>query len=198
MQEINFLNNISLNNKKKDKGTKDKAVNITSANLLYLIIGVIVVTILTAGGFASLHFMTSRAATEEAELNIKISSLNSVVKIKDSIKNYEEKIKSMQSILASVSANTVINSEMFNKFSAGMPEEMYLLNYSISNIGDINFNGKTKNVESTAYFINKLNEVKIKQKNMFDDITIKSLNRTLKEDKRTEEYDFSIIAKLKK
>lgn len=176
------MKDINLYSKKKEK----KQLNTNRVTLLISI--VIVIAVITVGSFVYLNVLISDCNEKIEVTDEKIESFSKITETKKSINQYNEKIERISKVMESLSNKSLINTSLLQKISKLMPEDMFLLSYSVLKNNELKFIGKSKDKNSIAYFIKKLEELK-----MFKKIKINTIqNDTENQSEVDVNYKFDI------
>lgn len=171
MKDINlyFVNK----KERKKKGFFSEKIIILAGLLGMVVLG---------GAYYFLNQEIEAKNSEVSAIQTQINGFSQVRKVKESISTYEKKIKTMSNVIQSITSKSVINTVLFQKMSKLMPEDIFLENYSVSNAGELKIQGKSKNNDSIAYFLQKLDESK-----MFSEVKIQSIKKHKKDNGKNEE-----------
>lgn len=161
-------------------------------------IAFLVVLALGALGYGTLAILQARLATKEVAIEQKIKEAAPVVALKKDIQVKQDKINQLTGIVDLVVAQSMLNTRIFEGISSVMPENVFIVNYALSQTGDLNILGKAKDRDSIAYFIYKL-----KGSGLFSDVYLSNVSGAVSNTTETDpsgltEYNFSALLTLKK
>ena len=162
-------------------------------------IAFVVVLVLGIFGFEVLEFLQVRLATQEAAIEQKIKVASPIVAVKKEIQVKQDKINQLSGIVDLVVAQSVLNTRILDGISSVMPENVFVVNYALDQTGALNIMGKSKDMESIAYFISKL-----KGSGLFSDVYLSNVSSSISNTSNTNansgstEYNFAALLTLKK
>lgn len=162
-------------------------------------LGIAILVVLTLGGlgYGILAFLQARLASEERAIEQKIKEATPIVELKKDIQVKQEKINQLSEMVDLVMAQSMINTRIFEGISRVMPENVFIVNYALSQSADLSIIGKAKDRDSIAYFIHEL-----KDSGMFSDVYLSNVSVTASKTAETDpsditEYNFSALLTLK-
>lgn len=166
---------------------------------LQLGIAILVVLALGALGYGILAFLQGRLATKEMAIAQKIKAATPIVALKSDIQVKQDKINQLSGMVDLVVAQSAFNTRLFDGISSVMPENVFMVNYALDQTGNLNIMGKSKDMDSIAYFISKL-----KGTGLFSDVYLSNVSSNNSNKANTNpnssstEYNFAALLALKK
>lgn len=161
MKDVNFIDS----NRVVEKKPSNSKLNVIVPFLIIILI------LILGGIYFSFNFMTKQSNNKINEVNVKIKKYSEVIVVKKNIEDYNTKITSMSEVIRTISADSFINTKLMQNISSVMPSDVFLLNYSVSKLGQISIEASSKTNESIAYFARKLKET-----GMFQSAEVKSIS----------------------
>ena len=116
----------------------------------------LVVLVLAGIGYGILAFLQVRLGTKEVAIEQKIKAASPIVALKKDIQIKQDKINQLSGIADLVEAQSTLNTRILDHISSVMPENIFMVNYTLDQTGTLNIMGKSKDMDSIAYFISKL------------------------------------------
>ena len=159
-------------------------------------IAVLVVLALGALVYGSLAFLQVRLATKELAVEQRIKAASPIVEVKRDIQVKQGKIEQLSGMVDLVVAQSTVNTRLLEGISSVMPEDVFMVSYELNQSGDLNIMGKSKTMDSIAYFIAKL-----KDSGLFSGAylsNVSSNNAATNSNAGVIEYNFSALLTLKK
>lgn len=159
---------------------------------MIILAGVLLVSLLSCGILALIEWKISM---DEKAIDQKIRTYAALETEKKDIQVKQEKIDQMSSLIKTVVANTTINTHILDGVAGVMPENVFMLNYSVDKSGNLNLVGKSKDMNNIAYFVYKL-----KGTGLFTDVSLTNINNTKGSNSNSgaDIYDFTAVLKLKR
>lgn len=187
MKDINLIS----------KSTQQKRERQNSGVSHKLGIAILAVLILGMLGYGTLAFLQARLTTQEMALQQKIKESAPIVALKKDIQIKQDKINKLSEVANLVEAQSTFNTRLFEGISKVMPENIFIVNYAVSQNGELNIIGKAKDRDSIAYFIHKLKEI-----GLFSDVYLSNVSsvttNTETNSSGVAEHNFSALLTLKK
>ena len=137
-------------------------------------IALLVVLVLGGLGYGTLTFLEVRLATKEVAIAQKIKAATPIVALKSDIQVKQDKINQLSGIVDLVMAQSTLNTRILDGISSVMPESVFAVNYALDQTGNLNIMGKSKDMESIAYFISKL-----KGTGLFSDVYLSNVSSNI-------------------
>ena len=164
-------------------------------------LGIAVAAVLVLGilGYGILAFLQVRLTTKEAAIEQKIKAASPIVAVKKDIQVKQDKIDQLSGIVDLVMAQSVLNTRILDGISSVMPENVFVVNYALDQTGALNILGKSKDMDSIAYFISKL-----KGSGLFSDVYLSNVSSNISNSSNpnassgSTDYNFSALLTLKK
>lgn len=160
-------------------------------------IAILAVLLLGSLGYGILVFLKARLVTKEEAIEQKIKEAAPVVELKKNIQTKQEKINKLSGMVDLVNAQSTINTKILDGISNVMSEDVFIVNYAVSQAGELNVMGKAKDMDSIAYFIYKLKGI-----GLFSDVYLSNVSNTVSKSSTNpselSEYNFSLLLTLKK
>lgn len=183
MKDINFI----YKKKVKDNQLKVKR----------LIIFMLIFSIAIISSFYCLTIKVKQIKGECVSIKGNLNKFDEVILIKKSIDGYNQKVNYMTKVLDSVSETSIINTKILREVSSVMPSAVYLSNYAVSDRGEINLMGQSKDNDSIAYYVHELKNI-----SMFSEVSLRSVTKiednNYDEKKSISQYHFNVFVKIKK
>ena len=164
-------------------------------------LGIAFLVVLALGmlGYGVLAFLQGGLATKEVAIQQKIKDGAPIVAVKRDIQVKQDKIDQLSGIVDLVAAQSTFNTRILDGISSVMPENVFTVSYALDQTGNLNIMGKSKDMESIAYFIFKL-----KGTGLFSDVYISNVSSTVSDkanpnpDSGSTGYNFAALVTLKK
>lgn len=121
--------------------------------------------------YGTLAFLQARLTAKEAAIEQQIKAASPIVEVKKNIQDKQNKITQLSGIVDLVSAQSKLNTRIWDGISKAMPENVFMVNYAIDQSGNLNIMGKAKDMDSIAYFISKL-----KASGLFSDVYLSNVS----------------------
>lgn len=139
-------------------------------------LGIAFLVVLTLGalGYGTLAYLQARLATKEAAIAQKIKDASPIVEVKKDIQTKQDKINQLSGIVDLVVAQSTLNTRLLDGISSVMPENVFAVNYALDQTGNLNIMGKSKDMDSIAYFIHKL-----KGTGLFSDVYLSNVSSAI-------------------
>ena len=184
MKDINLL---SLNDQKKER--EYMAIG------KLLVIVLVVVLLVSFIVYGTLSLMQWRLAKDEVSIEQRIKAASSILSVKKDIQVKQDKANQLAAIINTMETNSTINTRITDGIAGTMPDNIFLLNYSVDKSGNINLMGKSKDMDSIAYFVSKLKGV-----GLFSDVYLSNIssNNSDSSSSGSADYSFTALVKLKK
>lgn len=163
-------------------------------------LGAVILAVLLTGmlGYGGMAFLQERLEKKEAAIKQKIKEAEPIVELKRNIAGRQEKINKLSGIVDLLNAQTTINTRIFEGIASVMPEKIFIVNYAVSQQGELNILGKAKDMDSIAYFVHEL-----KNKGLFANVYLSNVSNVINNNANAAqpeaaEFNFSILLTLKK
>jgi len=161
-------------------------------------IAALVVLALGALGYGTLTILQAKIEAKQVAIAQKIKEAAPIVELKNNIQVRQDKINQLSGIVDLVVAQSTFNTRIFDRISSVMPENVFIVNYALSQTGDLNIIGKAKDRDSIAYFIYNL-----KGSGLFSDVYLSNVSGTASNATESNptgltEYNFSALLTMKK
>ena len=164
-------------------------------------LGIVFLVVLTLGmlGYGILAFLQVRLATKEVAIEQKIKAAAPIVALKRDIQLKQDKIDQLSGMVNLVVAQSAFNTRVFEGISSVMPENVFMVSYALDQTGNLNIMGKSKDMDSIAYFISKL-----KGTGLFSDVYLSNVSSNSSNTANTNPnsgstgYNFAALLSLKK
>jgi len=164
-------------------------------------LGIAFLVVLALGmlGYGVLAFLQVRLATKEVAIEQKIKTASPIVAVKSDIQVKQDKINQLSGIVDLVVAQSTLNTRILDGISSVMPGNVFAVNYALDQTGNLNIMGKSKDMDSIAYFIFKL-----KGTGLFSDVYLSNVssnisnNATSNANSGSTEFNFAALLTLKK
>lgn len=193
MKDINLISQSQ--QQKKDQQNSGIGQQLGIAFLVVLILGTL--------GYGVLLFLQIKLATKEVAIEQKIKEAAPIVVLKRDIQLKQDKINQLSGIVDLVVAQSTLNTRILEGISNVMPENVFVVNYALNQTGDLNIMGKSKDMDSIAYFISKL-----KGSGLFSDVYLSNVSSSSSSSSGNSantnlssgltEYNFAALLTLKK
>jgi Tfp pilus assembly protein PilN len=149
--------------------------------------------LLATGAYTYLNYAAGKARTEEMLVQSEIIKFSVINQTKTELKDRQDQLAGIKGVLESFEAGLISNTELFDSIGKSMPDSIFFVKYSITEAGDINMNGITKDRPGLADFIYSL-----KQLECVDSVVLSDVNMRAGEDKKPIDYSFTLAIKLRK
>ena len=184
MKDINLISRTL--QQKKERQNSGIAYQLGIAFLVVLVLGGL--------GYGILAFLEVRLATKELAIEQKIKAATPIVALKSDLQVRQDKINQLSGIVDLVMAQSTLNTRILDGISSVMPENVFAVNYALDQTGNLNIMGKSKDMESIAYFISKL-----KGTGLFSDVYLSNVSSNISNNANTNpnsgsiEYNFAAL-----
>jgi type IV pilus assembly protein PilN len=191
MKDINLISQSQ--QQKKERLSSGIAQQLGIAFLVVLVLGML--------GYGIIAFLQSRLTSKEVAIQQNIKAASPIVAIKQDIQVKQDKINQLSGIVDLVVAQSVLNTRILDGISNVMPDNVFIVNYALDQSGSLNIMGKSKDMDSIAYFIHKL-----KGSGLFTDVYLSNVsgnssgnsNSNANVTSGSTDYNFSALLTLKK
>ncbi|EGW40343.1 PilN domain-containing protein [Desulfosporosinus sp. OT] len=188
MKDINLISQSQ--QQKKDRQNSGISLQLGIAFLVVLALGMV--------GYGILTFLEVRLAAKEMAIEQQIKAASPIVTVKKEIQGKQDKINQLSGIVDLVSARSTLNTRVLDGISSVMPENVFIVNYALDQTGNLNIIGKSKDMDSIAYFIAKL-----KGSGLFSNVYLGNVGGSTNSgntdpNAETTEYNFAAILTLEK
>ena len=146
MKDINLISQFQ-------QQKKDPQISVLSRRLGIACLIVLAISLLSYGVLAFLQF---RLGTKETLMQKTIKEAIPIVTLKNNIRDKQNSINQLSKIVDLVTARSIIDTKILDGIAKVMPDNVFLVNYSVDQSGNLNIMGKSKDMDSIAYFISKL------------------------------------------
>jgi len=161
------------------------------------LLGIVVLAVLVVSllGYGTLALFQSKLAADEVLIELRITAASPILTVKKDMQVKQDKINQITGIIGTMDANTTINTRITDGIAGVMPDNIFLLNYAVDKSGSLNLVGKSKDMDSIAYFVSKL-----KGTGLFSDVYLSNIssNNSDSSNSGSADYNFSALLKLKK
>lgn len=157
-------------------------------------LGIVFVIVLALGmiSYGVLIFLKVRLAAKEAAIEQQIKAASSIVQVKKDIQSKKDKANQLSGMVDLVNAQSIINTRILDGIASVMPENVFMVNYALNQTDQLNIIGKSKDMDSIAYFIAKL-----KASGLFSDVYLSTVSgSTDSKDKNSPTTDYNFAALL--
>lgn len=153
------------------------------------------VLILALIAFGTIALLQSKLSADEVVLAKKITAYSPILTVKKDIQVKQEKITQLSGIISIMASNTTVNTKIIDGVAAVMPEPVFIINYAGDKLGNLTISGKSKDMDSIAYFVAKLKGI-----GLFSDVYLSNLsnNNSDTSNSGSAGYNFSAQLKLNK
>lgn len=186
MKDINLIS--QFHQQKKERQYSGLGQQLGIAVLMVLVLGTLI--------YGSLAFLQARLVTKEVAIEQRIKAATPIVQVKKDIQVKQGKIEQLSGMVDLVVAQSPINTRLLEGISSVMPDNVFMVSYALNQSGNLNIIGKSKNMDSIAYFIAKL-----KERGLFSDAylsNVSSNSAATNPNAGLTEYNFSALLTLKK
>ncbi|MDR3543322.1 MAG: PilN domain-containing protein [Desulfosporosinus sp.] len=183
MKDINLL---SLNDQKNEREF------MAIGKLMVIVFAAILLVSLI--GYGTLDLIQWKYTAEEVAIEQRIRIASPIVLVKKDLQVKQEKVKQLSGIIDTMDANTTLNTRITDGIAGVMPDNIFLLNYAVDKSGKLNLLGKSKDMDSIAYFVAKL-----KGTGLFSDVYLSNISSNTSDSSNSGSsgYNFSALLKLK-
>lgn len=188
MKDINLIS----------RSRQEKKERLSSGLGQQLGIAFLVILVLGALGYGVIALLQIRLESKEAAIEQKIKAASPIVAVKKDIQDKQNKISQLSEVVDLVVARSVLNTRILDGISGVMPENVFMVNYALDPTGQLNIIGKSKDMESIAYFIAKLKDSGLFSDVYLSNISNSKVNSNTETNSGTTEYNFSVVLTLKK
>ncbi|AFQ43006.1 PilN domain-containing protein [Desulfosporosinus meridiei] len=163
-----------------------------------LLFSILIVLLVGALGYGVLAFLKARLVTKEEAIAQKIKEAAPIVELKKNILVKEQKITQLSEVIDMANAQSILNTKILDGISKVLPEDVFIVNYAVSQAGELNIIGKARDMDSIAYFVHEL-----KESGLFSDVYLSNVSSTISKSSDSNptgitEYNFSALLTLKK
>lgn len=191
MKDINLIS--QSRQQKKERQSNGMSQKLGIAFLAVLALGAL--------GYGILAFLQVRLAAKEVAIQQLIKAASPIVELKKDIQVKQDKINQLSGIVDLVVAQSTFNTRIFEGISSVMPESIFIVNYALDQTGNLNIMGKSKDMESIAYFISELKGI-----GLFSDVYLSNMSSSIISNTNSNpnpnpsltEYNFAALLTLKK
>lgn len=184
MKDINLL---SLNDQKNEREY------IAIGKQLGIVLSAVLLVSLI--GYGTLAIFQWKLAANEVVIEQRITAASPILLLKKDLQVKQDKANQLSGIIVTMDANTTINTRITDGIAGVMPENIFLLNYAVDKTGNLNLLGKSKDMDSIAYFVSKLKGI-----GLFSDVYLSNISSNNSDSSNSEstDYNFTALLKLKK